>query len=85
MAGARVISIDTSNKIILVSGRANAIGAEYVLTKISMLSNREVRKIHLPPETKAVRDMCILPGGSAIFTSLGRRLSLFRLLVGRVQ
>lgn len=77
MAGARVISIDTSNKIILVSGRANAIGAEYVVTKISMLSNREVRKIHLPPETKAVRDMCILPGGSAIFTSLGRRLSLF--------
>ncbi|ONL92736.1 Transducin/WD40 repeat-like superfamily protein [Zea mays] len=33
VAGARVISIDTSNKIILVSGRANAIGAEYVVTK----------------------------------------------------
>jgi hypothetical protein len=46
-----------------------------------MLSNREVRKIHLPPETKAVRDMCILPGGSAIFTSLGRRLSLFRFVL----
>lgn len=34
VAGARVISIDTSNKIILVSGRANAIGAEYVVTKV---------------------------------------------------
>ncbi|XP_066307527.1 uncharacterized protein [Miscanthus floridulus] len=83
--GARVMTIDASNKIILVSGRATAIGAEYVLTKINMLSNHEERKIHLPPDTKAVRDMCILPGGSAIFTSLGSRLSLFRLLVGHVE
>lgn len=32
--GARVISIDASNQKILVSGRATAIGAEYVLTKV---------------------------------------------------
>jgi len=78
--GARVISIDASNQIILASGRASAVGAEYVLTKISMFSTHEA-KIHLPPDTKAVRDMCILPGGSAIFTSLGRRLSLFRFVL----
>lgn len=32
--GARVISIDASNQKILVSGRATAIGADYVLTKV---------------------------------------------------
>ena len=45
------------------------------------MSNHEVRKIHLPPDTKAVRDMCILPGGSAILTSLGKKLSLFRFVL----
>ncbi|KAL6847591.1 hypothetical protein ACP4OV_022617 [Aristida adscensionis] len=76
--GARVISIDASNQIILASGRAADLGGEHVLTKISMLSTHETRKrIRLPPNTKAVRDMCIVPGGSAIFTSLGKRLSLF--------
>nr|CAB3497319.1 unnamed protein product [Digitaria exilis] len=74
--GARVIAIDASNQLILASGRATAVGPEYVLTKISMNST-EAQKIHLPPDTKTVKDMCILPGGSAIFTSLGRRLSLF--------
>jgi len=82
--GARVISIDASNQIILASGRASAVGAEYVLTKISMFSTHEARKIHLPPDTKAVRDICILPGGSAIFTSLGRRLSLFSMTTDSV-
>ncbi|WVZ55107.1 hypothetical protein U9M48_005813 [Paspalum notatum var. saurae] len=76
--GARVISIDASNQIILASGRATAVGTEHVLTKINMLRTNFTHKIHLPPDTKAVRDMCILPaGGSAIFTSLGRKLSLF--------
>ncbi|RLN16523.1 E3 ubiquitin-protein ligase RFWD3-like [Panicum miliaceum] len=82
--GARVISIDASNQIILASGRASSVGAEHVLTKISMFSTHEARKIHLPPDTKAVRDMCILSGGSAIFTSLGKRLSLFSMTTDSV-
>ncbi|XP_062209560.1 uncharacterized protein LOC133911363 isoform X1 [Phragmites australis] len=82
--GARVISIDASNQIILASGRATGVDVEHVLTKISMLSTHEACKIQLPPDTKAVRDMCILPGGSAIFTSLGRRLSLFSMTTNSV-
>ncbi|KAF8780271.1 hypothetical protein HU200_001947 [Digitaria exilis] len=81
--GARVIAIDASNQLILASGRATAVGPEYVLTKISMNST-EAQKIHLPPDTKTVKDMCILPGGSAIFTSLGRRLSLFSMTTDSV-
>ncbi|GJN09358.1 hypothetical protein PR202_ga27359 [Eleusine coracana subsp. coracana] len=79
--GARVISIDASNHIILASGRAASVGGEHVLTKVSMFSINEACKIHLPPDTKAVRDMCILPGGHAIFTSQGKRLSLFRFVL----
>ncbi|CAN6290954.1 unnamed protein product [Urochloa humidicola] len=82
--GARVIGIDASNQIILASGRAAAVGAEPVLTKISMTYAHQPCKIHLPPDTKAVRDMCILPGGSAIFTSLGRKLSLFSMTTDNV-
>ncbi|TVU48673.1 hypothetical protein EJB05_08318, partial [Eragrostis curvula] len=75
--GARVMSIDASNQIILASGRATSVCGEHVLTKISMLATSEASKIRLPSDTKAVKDICILPGGSAIFTSLDRRLSLF--------
>ncbi|KAL6649040.1 hypothetical protein ACP70R_013269 [Stipagrostis hirtigluma subsp. patula] len=82
--GARVLSIDASNQIILASGRAPDVAGEHILTKISMLSTHEARKIHLPPNTKAVRDICILPGGSAIFTSLGKRLSLFSMTTDSV-
>ncbi|OEL23623.1 hypothetical protein BAE44_0015359 [Dichanthelium oligosanthes] len=82
--GARVIRIDASNHIILASGRATAVGAEHVLTKVNMLSTHEPHKIPLPPDTKAVRDMCILPGGSAIFTSLGRKLSVFSMTTDSV-
>ncbi|CAN6296869.1 unnamed protein product [Urochloa humidicola] len=82
--GARVIGIDASNQVILASGRAAAAGAEPVLTKISMISAHQQCKIHLPPNTKAVRDICILPGGSAIFTSLGRKLSLFSMTTDNV-
>ncbi|RCV46966.1 hypothetical protein SETIT_9G574000v2 [Setaria italica] len=82
--GARVIGIDASNQIILASGRAAAVGAEHVITKISMGSAHEPFKVHLPPDTKAIRDMCILPGGSAIFTSVGRKLSLFSMTTDSV-
>lgn len=82
--GARVMGIDASNQIILASGRAPGVGGEHVLTKISMLSSHEARKIHLPANTKAVRDICILPGGTAIFASLGRRLSLFSMTTDSV-
>ena len=40
-------------------------------------ATHEAPKIHLPPDTKTVRDMCILPLDSAIFTSL-RGVSIFR-------
>ncbi|KAF8728017.1 hypothetical protein HU200_018590 [Digitaria exilis] len=75
--GARVMGIDASNQIILASGRG-PIGAEHILTKISMLARQRMQKIYIPPDIKAIRDICILPGGQAVFASLGRKLSLFR-------
>ncbi|EAY79407.1 hypothetical protein OsI_34535 [Oryza sativa Indica Group] len=82
--GARVMGIDASSQIILTSGRAPGIGAEHVLTKLSM-SRQGLQKIHLPSDTKAIRDICILPGGHVVFASLGKKLSLLRLLAGPVQ
>ncbi|KAF0928580.1 hypothetical protein E2562_006025, partial [Oryza meyeriana var. granulata] len=73
--GARVMGIDAWNQIIFTSGRAPGISAEHVLTKVSM-SRYGLQKIHLPPDTKAIRDICILPGGHAVFASLGKKLSL---------
>ncbi|XP_037427031.1 E3 ubiquitin-protein ligase RFWD3-like [Triticum dicoccoides] len=82
--GARVMGIDACNQIILASGKAPGVGGEHVLRKISMLSSHEARTIQLPPDTKVVKDICILPGGSALFASLGRRLSLFSMTTNSV-
>jgi E3 ubiquitin-protein ligase RFWD3 len=49
--------------------------------QINMSSNHEARKIQLPPDTKVVKDICILPGGSALYASLGKRLSLLRFVL----
>lgn len=48
-----------------------------------MLGRRGMQKIYLPPDIKAIRDICILPGGQAVFASLGRKLSLFRSVKGK--
>ncbi|KAM0926375.1 hypothetical protein ACQ4PT_003475 [Festuca glaucescens] len=74
--GARVMGIDAANQIILASRKAPGVFGEHVLTKINMSSNHEARIIQLPPDTKVVKDICILPGGSALYASLGKRLSL---------
>uniref|UniRef100_A0A453JC45 RING-type E3 ubiquitin transferase n=1 Tax=Aegilops tauschii subsp. strangulata TaxID=200361 RepID=A0A453JC45_AEGTS len=78
------MGIDASNQIILASGKAPGVGGEHVLRKISMLSSHEAHTIQLPPDTKVVKDICILPGGSALFASLGRRLSLFSMTTNSV-
>jgi E3 ubiquitin-protein ligase RFWD3 len=49
--------------------------------QINMSSNYEARNIQLPPDTKVVKDICILPGGSALYASLGKRLSLLRFVL----
>uniref|UniRef100_A0A0D9VNF8 RING-type domain-containing protein n=1 Tax=Leersia perrieri TaxID=77586 RepID=A0A0D9VNF8_9ORYZ len=82
MDGLRVMAIDALNQIILASGKAPGVGQEHVLSKFSMCSHYESRNIQLPPDTKTIRDICILPSGSAIFTSLGRKLSSFSVLAG---
>ncbi|KAJ1296387.1 hypothetical protein BS78_01G296400 [Paspalum vaginatum] len=82
--GARVMGIDASSQIIFTSGRAPGVGAEHILTKISMFATHRRQKIHLPPDTKAIRDICMLPGGHAVFASLGRKLSLFSMSTNNV-
>ncbi|WOK98914.1 hypothetical protein Cni_G07626 [Canna indica] len=72
--GARVMGIDGS--IVIVSGKSPQIQQEHVITKISLLSPNEVDKIQLPPSTKAIRDLSILPGGLALLASLGKKLLL---------
>uniref|UniRef100_A0A0D9VNF4 RING-type domain-containing protein n=1 Tax=Leersia perrieri TaxID=77586 RepID=A0A0D9VNF4_9ORYZ len=84
MDGLRVMAIDALNQIILASGKAPGVGQEHVLSKFSMCSHYESRNIQLPPDTKTIRDICILPSGSAIFTSLGRKLSSFSMTTDRV-
>uniref|UniRef100_A0A8I6W672 RING-type E3 ubiquitin transferase n=2 Tax=Hordeum vulgare subsp. vulgare TaxID=112509 RepID=A0A8I6W672_HORVV len=81
--GARVMGIDVSSQIIVASGRAPGVSAEHVLTKICMFSRQET-KVRLPPNTKAVRDICITSGGLAIFASLGRKLSLLSMTTNNV-
>lgn len=46
--------------------------------QISLLVPQEIEKIQLPPNTKAIRDLRILPNRLALLASLGRKLSLFR-------
>jgi len=82
--GARVMGIDASSQTILTSGRGPGVGAEHILTKISMFARQGMQKIDLPPDTKAIRDICILPRGHAAFASLGRKLSLFSMATNNV-
>ncbi|XP_066389140.1 uncharacterized protein [Miscanthus floridulus] len=82
--GARVMGIDASSQIIFTSGRAHGVGAEHILTKISMFHRHGMEKIYLPPDTKAIRDICVLPGGDVVFASLGRKLSLFSVATNNV-
>ncbi|XP_062201481.1 uncharacterized protein LOC133904010 [Phragmites australis] len=85
--GARVMGIDASTQIIFTSGRAHGVGAEHVLTKfrqISMFARQGMQRTHLSPDTKAVRDICILPGGHAVFASLSRKLPLFSMSTNNV-
>uniref|UniRef100_A0ACD5TIE0 Uncharacterized protein n=2 Tax=Avena sativa TaxID=4498 RepID=A0ACD5TIE0_AVESA len=77
------MGIDASSQIILASGRAAGVSVEHVLTKISMFSRQET-KVHLPPNTKALKDICIVPGGLAVFASLGKKLSLFSMITNNV-
>ncbi|KAK3157054.1 hypothetical protein QOZ80_2AG0115560 [Eleusine coracana subsp. coracana] len=82
--GARVMAIDASSHVIFTSGRAPGFGSEHVLTKMSMFAGLGMQKIQLPPDTKAIRDICILPEGRAVFASLGRKLSLFSMATNSV-
>ncbi|KAL0927191.1 hypothetical protein M5K25_001354 [Dendrobium thyrsiflorum] len=74
--GARVLGIDASSKILIVSGKKPGQDGEHLLNKISLLGQREIDQIQLPPKTGAVRDLCILPGSLALIASLGKKLSL---------
>ncbi|KAM0905579.1 hypothetical protein ACQ4PT_017290 [Festuca glaucescens] len=81
--GARVMGIDASSQIILASGRAAGVSIEHVLTKINMFSGHQT-KVHLPPNTKALKDICIIPGGLAVFASLGKKLSLLSMTTNNI-
>ena len=50
----------------------------YLCCQISVLAPNEIEKIQLPPNTGAVRDLCILPGSLTLIASIGKKLSLFR-------
>lgn len=82
--GARVMGIDASRQILIVSGKAPGVGGEHVLSKISFLVSHGIDKICLPPDTKAIRDLCIFPNGLALLASLGKKLLLFNVASNNV-
>ncbi|KAG6507383.1 hypothetical protein ZIOFF_032725 [Zingiber officinale] len=73
---ARVMGIDGSSHIVIVSGKSPGIEREHVLNKISLLS-QHASKIELPPNTSAIKDLRILPNGLALLASLGKKLLLY--------
>ncbi|KAG6504058.1 hypothetical protein ZIOFF_036384 [Zingiber officinale] len=73
---ARVMGIDGSSHIVIVSGKSPGIEREHVLNKISLLS-QHVSKIELPPNTSAIKDLRILPNGLTLLASLGKKLLLY--------
>ncbi|KAJ6851573.1 E3 ubiquitin-protein ligase RFWD3-like [Iris pallida] len=75
--GARVIGIDVSSSILVISGKAPGVGREHVLSKVSLLVPNEIDRIRLPSNTGAIRDMYILSNQLALVASLGKKLSLF--------
>ncbi|KAM0938826.1 putative transcription factor WD40-like family [Dioscorea sansibarensis] len=75
--GARVLGIDAASEMVFVSGKTTSLGGEHLLSKISVLAPNEIEKIQLPPNTGAVRDLCILPGSLTLIASIGKKLSLF--------
>ncbi|KAH0470062.1 hypothetical protein IEQ34_001620 [Dendrobium chrysotoxum] len=82
--GARVLGIDASSKILIVSGKKPGQDGEHTLNKISLLGQREIDQIQLPPKTGAVRDLCILPGNLALIASLGKKLSLLSMFTNNL-
>ncbi|XP_020587615.1 E3 ubiquitin-protein ligase RFWD3-like [Phalaenopsis equestris] len=82
--GARVLGIDASSQILIVSGKKPGQDSEHYLNKISLLGRCEIDRILLPPQTGAVRDLCILPGCLALIASLGKKISLLSMLSNNV-
>ncbi|KAJ6311485.1 hypothetical protein OIU77_013279 [Salix suchowensis] len=61
-------------------------GGMHMLNKIYLINPRENEDIHLPPSTKAVKDILISPCGRfTLLASLGKKLSILSQLKGCVH
>ncbi|XP_071707112.1 uncharacterized protein [Rutidosis leptorrhynchoides] len=75
--GGRYFDMDASGQLIMVARRLNGIGGNDILTKISLVDPNDREDIQLPPNTKAVRSLCVKPYSRlALLTSLGKKLSV---------
>ncbi|KAJ4977806.1 hypothetical protein NE237_008586 [Protea cynaroides] len=76
--GARIFDMDAYSPLLLLARRLPGMGGMHVLTKISLIYPDEREDIHLPHNTKAVRDLHVSPCSSklALLASLGKKLSI---------
>ncbi|KAF6171454.1 hypothetical protein GIB67_017978 [Kingdonia uniflora] len=76
--GARIFDMDASSRILILARRLSGMAGTHVLTKISLIYPYESENIHLPPNTKAVRDLRVSPRSDrlALVASIGKKLSV---------
>ncbi|XP_043699819.1 E3 ubiquitin-protein ligase RFWD3 [Telopea speciosissima] len=76
--GARIFGMDASSSLLLIGRRLPGMGGMHVLTKISLIHPDEREDLHLPHNTKAVKDIHVSPSSSrlALLASLGKKLSI---------
>uniref|UniRef100_A0A6N2M3M7 RING-type E3 ubiquitin transferase n=1 Tax=Salix viminalis TaxID=40686 RepID=A0A6N2M3M7_SALVM len=78
--GGRLLAMDFSYQNLILSRRISAMGGMHMLNKINLINPRENEDIHLPPSTKAVKDIQISPCGRfTLLASLGKKLSILRM------
>ncbi|KAB5538983.1 hypothetical protein DKX38_016516 [Salix brachista] len=78
--GGRLFAMDFSYQNLILSRRISAMGGMHMLNKIYLINPRENEDIHLPPSTKAVKDIQISPCGRfTLLASLGKKLSILSL------
>ncbi|XP_042476154.1 E3 ubiquitin-protein ligase RFWD3 [Macadamia integrifolia] len=76
--GARIFDMDASSSLLLIARRLPGMGGMHILTKLSLIYPDEREDIHIPHNTKAVKDLHVSPSSSrlALLASLGKKLSI---------
>ncbi|CAM6094978.1 unnamed protein product [Calypogeia fissa] len=83
--GGKVFDMDAESLTVIFSNKAEGIGTSFGLSKMSLLSTREIMRIDLPSGLGAIRDVRLSPSGiggtgkCAVVASSSKKLSLISL------